>query len=412
MRHAARIVAALALVLTAATSHAFTIRGTVKNGTTGSRNLDVRIVAIVPSAGMKEVGSVQAQNGVFALDNMPNDAPMVMLRTEYGGITYNTPVTVIRGDQNVELEVFEPTTSFDGVNVMVPHLAVTRRGDDLYVEQLYEISNETSPPLTVNAFEMWLPADMDSIHDSYVIASEVPVKRVPLPTDRKDIYTIDYPIRPGLTRIGISYTVPYGAGMYTMRARYPVAVEHMMVFAVDSAMMVTSTTHEFMSQQSVHGMMAYALHNLAAGDELILNFTGGDPNFAGLQVEGEEGSGAHPPGATPDNIRVASSEDYKFAIFAAITVLLVLAGIVGMALRDRNDPLADAKVLRAHYDLLVTRLAKLDDLHAANLIPSDAYRASREELVGRLAALAMQLRANAGVHAHSPANTTPKTKVQ
>jgi len=93
-------------------------------------------------------------------------------------------------------------------------------------------------------------------------------------------------------------------------------------------------------------------------------------------------------------------------------VLLVLTGIVGMAMRDRNDPLADAKVLRAHYDLLVTRLAKLDDLHAANLIPSDAYRASREELVGRLAALAMQLRANAGIHAHSPANTTPKTKVQ
>jgi hypothetical protein len=110
---------------------------------------------------------------------------------------------------------------------------------------------------------------------------------------------------------------------------------------------------------------------------------------------------------------VAPSGDYKISIFAMITVLLVLAGIVGMALRDRHDPLSDAKVLRAHYDLLVSRLAKLDDLHAANTIPSDAYRASREEMVGRLAALAMQLRAHGGVHAHDPSpHAAPKTKAQ
>jgi hypothetical protein len=410
--HFARFLAAFVLLLSVNAAHAFTIRGTVKNGTTGA-SVNAQIVAIVPSAGMKEVGSVPAQNGVFTLENMPDDAPMVMLRTEYDGVTYNTPIPVTGGEQKVDLEVFETTTSSEGIDVMVPHLAATRRGEDLYLEQMYEISNETVPPKTLGAFEMWLPSDMDSILDSYVIASEVPVKRVPIPTAKKDVYTIDYPIRPGLTRIGISYTVPYAGSRYTMRARYPLPVTHMMVFAVDSAMQVTSTTHEFMSQQSVHGMTAYAIHGLAAGDELILNFAGGDPNFAGLQVEGDEHEGrAHPEGATPDNIRVASGEDYKFSIIAMIAVLLVLAAIVGMAMRDRHDPLADAKVLRAHYDLLVTRLAKLDDLRAANLIPDDAYRASREELVGRLAALAMQLRAQGGVHAHTPSTTTPKTKVQ
>ena len=416
MKHSARILAVLVLVLTATGAHAFTIKGTLKNGTTGSTKMNGQIVAIVPSAGMKEVGSVQAQNGAFTLENMPNDAPMVMLRTEYAGVTYNTQVPVMGGgDQTVEVEVFESTKSWTGVTVMVPHLAATRRGNQLFIEQLYEITNETTPPKTVGAFEMWLPSDMDSIQDCYVIAGEIPVKRSPVPTDKKDVYTIDYPIRPGMTRIGISYSVPYGQNMYTMRARYPVPVTHMMVFAVDSSMQVTTTTHEFASAQSVHGMTAYALHGMEGGGELILNFVGGDPNFAGLQVEGEEAHGAddgHNHGATPDNIRVASSGDYTLSIFAMITVALVLGGIVFMALRDRHDPLADAKVLRAHYDLLLARLAKLDDLHAANTIPSDAYRASREELLGRLAALAMQLRAHGGVHAHDHAHAAPKTKAQ
>jgi hypothetical protein len=413
MRHTARILAtsALALGMLAPAAHAFTLSGTIKNGTTGAVNLNLKVVAIQPSAGMKEVGATDAKNGAFVLENMPDAAPMVMLKVEYAGITYNTTVPVTGGNQNVAVEVFEPTKSWDGVNVIVPHLAVTRRGDALFVEQLYEITNESSPPKTVGAFEMWLPSDMDSIQDCYVISGEVPLKRVPTPTDTKDVYTIDYPIRPGMTRIGISYALPYKDNMYTMRARYPVPVAHMMVFAVDSSMQVTTTSHEFVSTQSVHGMSAYALHGMEKGQELILNFVGGNPDFAGLNVE-DDGHN-HAAEGTPDNIRVAPTDDYKISIFVMITVLLVLTGIVGMALRDRHDPLSDAKVLRAHYDLLVARLAKLDDLHAANTIPSDAYRATREELVGRLAALAMQLRAHGGVHARNQdAPAVPKTKVQ
>jgi hypothetical protein len=82
----------------------------------------------------------------------------------------------------------------------------------------------------------------------------------------------------------------------------------------------------------------------------------------------------------------------------------VLAGVIGMSLRDRHDPLSDPQVLRAHYDLLLSRLARLDDLHAAHAIPDDVYRASREEMMGRLGALAMQMRAQGGVHAPEAAS--------
>ena len=402
-----------ALSALAGNARAYSIQGTVKNGTTGAAVSGAKVVAIQPSAGMKEVGSAEAKDGKFSLEGLPDGAPMFLLRTEYAGVPYNT--VVMDGTHEVSVEVFESTTAWDGVEIIVPHLAVARQGDALHIEQLYEIDNQSSPARTVyakdGAFRLWLPSDMDSITDCSVIAGEMPVQRTPLPTDTPDVYSIDYPIRPGVTRVSITYAVPYASGSYTLKAAYPLPVAHMMVFAVDSTLQVTSSTHEFTTQQSVHGMGAYALHGITPGSPLALTFTGGDPSFAGLDVD-DDGH-AHPDGATPDNIRIAPTEDYKISILVMIMVLLVLAGIVGMSLRDRHDPLADAKVLRAHYDLLVSRLAKLDDLHAANAIPDDAYRASREEMVGRLAALAMQLRAHAGVHVPaSDPETVTKTKVQ
>jgi hypothetical protein len=405
MRRRAAIVAVLlvSLASTVATSHAFTIRGSVKNGTTGATNVSARVVAIQPSAGMQEVASTQASDGKYVLENLPDGAPFLLLRAEFDGVTYNTPVTPDGSTQTIDIEVFEATSSWDGVKIEVPHLAVARQGDALHIQQLFEIKNETSPARTVagkdGPFTLYLPSDMDSLNECYASAGEMPLKRIPIPTGTKDIYGIDYPIRPGVTRIGVAYSVPYATGSYSVKLRFPHGVAHMMVFAVDSTMQVTSSTHQFANQESVHGMSAYALHNVAANGEVALNFTGGDPAFAGLDVEGEE------PAHTPENIRVAPTEDFKFSLFLMITVLLVLATIVSMALRDHKDPLSDPQVLRGHYDLLLSRLARLDDLHAAEAIPSDVYRASREELVGRLGALAMQLRAHGGIH--TPDKPTP-----
>jgi len=109
---------------------------------------------------------------------------------------------------------------------------------------------------------------------------------------------------------------------------------------------------------------------------------------------------------------VSAGESEKISRFLMATVLLVLAGVVGMSLRDRHDPLSDPQVLRQHYDLLLARLAKLDDLHAANTIPDDAYRASRDDLMGRLAALAMLLRSHGGVHAPDRGAKAAAAKVQ
>jgi hypothetical protein len=402
--------AALALIATSGAANAFNVKGTVTNGTTGKPVASAHVIVIQPSAGMKEVGSTEAKNGQFEVPNLSNTAPIYVLRVEYEGTTYNEPVRVSGADQTVDISVFETTTSWKGVTITVPHLAVAREGDELMVEQMYEINNATSPAKTVaakdGAFKLYLPADMDSLTDCYVSAGQMPLKVTPIPGNVADLYGIDYPIRPGVTQVTIGYLVPYTSGSYTMQHKFAEPVTHMSIFAVDSTMQVSSASHQFASTQSVHDMKAYAVHDIAANSTVALTFSGGDPNFAGLNVD-ENGKSTGGSADDQGNVVGRPGEDEKISRFLMVTVLLVLAGVLGMSLRDRHDPLSDPQVLRAHYDLLLSRLARLDDLHAAQTIPDDVYRASRDELMGRLAALAMHLRSHGGVHAPSPAPDRP-----
>jgi hypothetical protein len=64
-------------------------------------------------------------------------------------------------------------------------------------------------------------------------------------------------------------------------------------------------------------------------------------------------------------------------------------------------------VLRNHYDLLITRLARLDDLRATGTISQDAHKAAREALVMRLSVIAMQLRSLGKTPPQPSPNTQP-----
>lgn len=417
MRAIRAVVLAVLAVAFAADAHAFTVRGTVTNGTTGKPVATAHVIVLRPSAGMQPVATTEVADGIFEIPNLAGDAPIYVLRVEYAGATYNEPVHVTGQDQNVDVIVYENTTSWDGISVAIPHLAAARTGNELVIEQMYEITNAGSPPRTLStpdgAFRFFLPADMDSLLECSVSTGEMPLKLSPIPTDKPDLYSIAYPIRPGVTQLSVMYTVPYSSGSYTMKHRFTRPVSHMSVFAVDSTMRVTSTSHQFASTESVHGMTAYAVHDIKANTTVELTFSGGDPNFAGLDVDEGGNAGGGTMGEAQGTITARAGDDEKIAYFLMITVLLVLAGVTGMSLRDRQDPLSDPQVLRAHYDLLLARLARLDDLHAANTIPNDAYRASREELLGRLAALAMQLRTQGSVHGPDrPATPPASSQVQ
>ncbi len=401
--------AASAVLLLASGASAFTIHGTLENGTTGDKRISAKVEVVNPSGGMLQEREIQARDGRFEIPDLDANAPIYLIRVEYDGVAYNSPVQVTGADQDIAVIVYERTTSWAGVRISMPHLAATRNGELLQIEQLYEITNESSPPRTITGdgafFQFFLPADMDSLTACFVTTFSVPVDRTPIPTDTPGRYAIEYPIRPGVTRVGIAFTLPYASGRYTLAEKFFHDVEQATVFAVDPDIKISSTSHTLEAMEPVHGMSAYSVHGLSKGSELVLAFEGGDPGFAG--TGGGEGG--------DQNVLTVDSDSEGLSLFVIAALLFTFAGMVAVVLRDRGDPLSDPKVLRRHYDSMVARLARLDDLHAAEAIPGEAYRAAREELVTRTAALAIRLRAQdttAYQPAPLPGSTAPAAAPQ
>jgi hypothetical protein len=218
---------------------------------------------------------------------------------------------------------------------------------------------------------------METLTACFVTSLGVPVDRTPMPTDEPGVYRVDYPIRPGLTNIGVSYKVPYASGSFTLTTKVLYNLEHVFVYGVSPDLKITSTSHTLQAGEPVHGMTVFSIHSPPKNTDLTIAFEGG--------------SSEPPAVAGGQEVSVVPSDAHRVALYAMFALLLALLGVVGATQRNPN-PLANSKVLRTHYDLLVKRLARLDDLRAAEAITPDSHRAAREELTTRLGALAMRMR--------------------
>jgi len=376
MRGLLALGAALAL---AAPANAFTIHGHIVNGTTGATVDNAKVVVVNPSGGMLQEQEVEARGGRFEVTGLDPQAPIYLLRVDYDGVPYNVPIRVDGTDHDITVNVYESTSSWQGINVTAPHLAASWQGDHLAIEQLFEISNESSPPRTATGdegyFKLFIPTDMESLTTCFVTSLGVPVDRVPVPTGEPGVYRVEYPIRPGLTRVGVAYKVPYSNASYTLNAKVLYDLAHVFVFAVDPDMKITSPSHNLQPADPVHGMTAFSIHGVPKGDVLTLSFEGGTSQVVGAA----------------EDIQVVPDAAHSIALFSMVPLLLVLLALVGTTQRQVS-PLSDAGVLRAYYDALVKRLARLDDLRAADAVSVDTHRAVRDEMTARLGALALKLR--------------------
>jgi len=390
---------------------AVTINGRIVNGTTGDTSVDATVIIVNPSGGMTQEQTVEAKDGRFTA-NIDGRAPIYLLRVDYNGVMYTSTVKPSeRGSTDATVTIYEPTTSWDGVTVSAPHVTASRHGDHLSIERLYEISNDTDPPRALageaGMFHFTLPADLKSINSSYVSALGMPIERQPTETDVPGVYRMDYPLRPGLTRIGVSYTVPYSGDTYTLTEKLQYDLSELTIYGIDPDMLITAKGSEFVTREAAHDLVAYTANELARGTEIEIIFTGGSGESVLDDAQGEM-SGT---GSGVVSVRMADSENISLIVM--LSVLLILTALVGVSAAT-PDPLGQPERVRAHYEMLVKRLAKLDDMAQADMISNEVYRVKREELKGQLASLINRIGlATAGMPAPTSPDISPaRTKEQ
>lgn len=179
---------------------ASSITGSVRNQSRGEPAAGDEVILARLDRGMQEDRTKTDAHGAFTLDVQHPDKPY-LLRVVHQGVSYDQEASA--GDA-LAIQVFDATRRVRGVTGTIEILRTGTNGNLLHISDMYEIKNESSPPLTEAAertFEVYLPAKAKI---SSVLAAGpgkvgVMISAAPVPGEPGH-YTVNFPLRPGATK--------------------------------------------------------------------------------------------------------------------------------------------------------------------------------------------------------------------
>jgi hypothetical protein len=206
-----------------ATLGANNITGKVRNQSRGQLAAGDDVILLRLDAGMQEEARTKTDaQGAFAFAAQHPEKPY-LVRVVHQGVGYDQQASA--GD-TLTIAVFDAMRHVSGITGSIEILRAGSKGKLLHVSDLYELRNESSPPLTQageRTFEVYLPAaaKIDSVLAASpgkigeIIAAQ-PVHGEP------GHYAVSFPLQPGATKFAFNYDLPYsGHAAFRTRHAYP-----------------------------------------------------------------------------------------------------------------------------------------------------------------------------------------------
>lgn len=219
-----RLLAALALALSFVPgAAALDISGRVTNGTTGQpvANQFVNLIALreqmVP---VRETETDSEGRFRFVVAANPNERFLVQV--PYRGVLYSRPAMPGTGETvSVDIEVFEIGAPSENVSLEAHTIILEPHRDHVRVIESYAVNNTSRPPRAFypdgGGFRFALPGAVGDLQVSAGRSGSVSLKQQPQPTTQKDVYVIDFAVRPGESEIQINYALPLQGNTFDLR---------------------------------------------------------------------------------------------------------------------------------------------------------------------------------------------------
>src|SRR6266481_3414462 len=200
-------------------AEAGTVRGTVKNGTTGKAAAGIELTLIQLQGGMQEVAHTKSDaQGEFTFDHPGLGAQPMLVRAVYRGINFNHAVPP--GSSSVQVDIYEPSKDPKTINVPSHVVIFQPNGATLIVGEEYQIENKSQPPVAYfrseGSFDFALPEKGRLQKVSAVGPAGMPVVQVPI-NKRNNHYSIAFAFRPGDNSVRYSYELPYPGNSATVK---------------------------------------------------------------------------------------------------------------------------------------------------------------------------------------------------
>lgn len=185
------------------------IDGTVINKTTSRPQAGVTVTLTkLGQDGMTQAGSVKTdQNGRFALEGDASGAHL--LQASYQGVTYSMSLAQGQPLNGIEVLVYESSRAAGAAKVDQHMVLLETDGQDLVVNEtlIYQNSgNTTWSNASEGTLRFYIPeAAQAQMRIRAMSPNGMPVERTPLKSGEKNVYYVDFPVKPGETRFDISY---------------------------------------------------------------------------------------------------------------------------------------------------------------------------------------------------------------
>jgi len=358
------------------------VEGRLVNGTDPAivpGGAPLEVVAL--SGGMSIIRTAETDSaGKFRIADLPLNS-MLMLRALYKDANYNKQFGFDdSGHAYLELEVFEATTSMDGIRVEEFQMVFQAIGSNLQSLDTVVLNNEIKPPRTFmnpeGNFRLSKAPAIEALPQMRITApgSSMPVVQSVLESPDGQSYYSLYPFRPGRTTVDVFQLLPYENRNYVYVKKFYHKVPSIEIGVIPMDMELSGAGLSKVRTDPEKNIAVYRSAPVEAGTEVEWILSGGTPV-------------AEPESAPSDGQSNIRSEPNYIGRNAHIIGPLLLMGFVLVFRyafsRGGSDfpKTADARkrLLKERREFLLVRLADLDRRYEARILEKRDYLRQREE---------------------------------
>ena len=365
------------------------IQGQVVNGTSGKPVASQTVQLLLPRGGMRQAATaVTDVTGHFVFPRSEIDpGAFYLLQAVFQAVNYHAPVQFdSNGAATANLTVYDSTRSAPSLGIQSGRIIVRAEGDKARVQELFALRNSSDPPRSYVApdgtFRFQLSPSAGEPTAAVAGLMNMPLPQSVNPGKSRGEFSLQYPLKPGLTVVMLAYDADSSAGRLALSDSLPYPIESLELLVSPSSLTVDSPLFKSAGMDAETGARKYTTENVKSGTALEARLTG-------------EAGPASPPeaGTTESEVKSLPNPMTRMAVPLLVCFGLVLLWALGVRLakewprwkEQRNSSPAQNE-LEAQVEALFNSLADLDELFAVGKIAQRPYWKERLELKARLVA--------------------------
>jgi hypothetical protein len=192
------------------------VTGTVTNQTTGKpqAGATVGLYKLGTQTGLELIDQAKSDaRGAFSI-NQTLQGPS-LIRTAFGGITYNHMLPPGTPSTNIALEVYDVSKQPNAAKVSKHMVLFEPSGGQITVNETYLMTNDGKTAWydpDAGTLKVFVPANASKPEVKATAPAGAPIGAPVNKTAQADTYAVDFAVKPGNTRFDVTYTMPYKEG--------------------------------------------------------------------------------------------------------------------------------------------------------------------------------------------------------